>query len=84
MSKAHINAAVYVYFFHFSGKNNGEVVDMQKKPKKMTQADIMKYEIAAELGLMDKVEATGWKSLTARESGRIGGILAKRKKDLGV
>ena len=42
--------------------------------------DIMKYEIAEELGLLEKVNATGWKSLTARESGRIGGILAKRKK----
>jgi len=43
--------------------------------------DIMKYEIAEELGLTDKVNATGWKSLTAKESGRIGGILAKRKKE---
>ena len=42
--------------------------------------DIMKYEIAEELGLLDKVSATGWKSLTAKESGRIGGILARRKK----
>lgn len=42
--------------------------------------DIMKVEIAEELGLLDKVNATGWKSLTAKESGRIGGILARRKK----
>jgi len=42
--------------------------------------DIMKYEIAEELGLLDKVNATGWKSLTSKESGRIGGILARRKK----
>jgi len=52
----------------------------KEKEKKLTPNDIMKYEIAAELGLLDKVEATGWKSLTAKESGRIGGILAKRKK----
>ena len=51
-----------------------------KQPKKLTENDIMKYEIAAELGLMDKVNATGWKSLTAKESGRVGGILARRKK----
>jgi len=48
----------------------------------MKEKDSMKYEIAAELGLADKIEATGWKSLTARESGRIGGILAKRRKDM--
>ena len=46
----------------------------------MNKNDIMKVEIAEELGLMDKVNATGWKSLTAKESGRIGGILARRKK----
>ena len=51
-----------------------------KQPTKLTDNDIMKYEIAAELGLMDKVTATGWKSLTAKESGRVGGILARRKK----
>jgi len=52
----------------------------EKKEEKLTPNDIMKYEIATELGLMDKVTATGWKSLTAKESGRIGGILARRKK----
>jgi len=52
----------------------------EKKPKKLTHNDIMKLEIAEELGLMDKVNDTGWKSLTARESGRIGGIMSKRNK----
>ena len=52
----------------------------EKKPKTPTVNDIMKYEIAEELGLLEKVNTTGWKSLTAKESGRIGGILAKRKK----
>ncbi|MCL2386318.1 MAG: alpha/beta-type small acid-soluble spore protein [Defluviitaleaceae bacterium] len=48
--------------------------------EKINANDIMKLEIAEELGLMDKVNASGWKSLTAKESGRIGGILARRKK----
>jgi len=55
---------------------------MEKKLKKPTLNDIMKLEIADELGLTDKIADTGWKSLTARESGRIGGILAKRKKQM--
>lgn len=38
----------------------------------------LKYEIAEELGLLDKVNATGWKSLTAKESGKIGGLMTKR------
>jgi hypothetical protein len=52
-----------------------------KKEKAWTDDDILKYEIADELGLTEKVVKTGWKSLTAKESGRIGGIMAKRKKD---
>jgi hypothetical protein len=40
----------------------------------------LKYEIAAELGLLPKVERYGWKSLTARESGRIGGLMRGKAK----
>ena len=46
----------------------------------MADDELLKYEIADELGLLDKIEESGWKSLTAKESGRIGGILARRKK----
>lgn len=42
----------------------------------------LKYEIAAELGLIDKVMSSGWKSLSAKETGRIGGIMTKRKKQM--
>lgn len=52
--------------------------------KELTEAEkkdlAMKYEIAAELGLLDKVERMGWKGLSSRESGRIGGIMGKRKR----
>ncbi|NLL73668.1 MAG: small, acid-soluble spore protein, alpha/beta type [Clostridiales bacterium] len=41
----------------------------------------LKYEIASELGYLDKVLTSGWKSLTAKESGRIGGIMTKRKRE---
>ncbi len=43
--------------------------------------ETMKYEIAKELGYLDKVMNTGWKSLTAKESGRIGGIMTRKKKE---
>ena len=39
----------------------------------------MKYEIAEELGLLDKVLEEGWKSLSSKETGRIGGIIAGKK-----
>jgi len=51
-----------------------------KKGKIVTDDDIMKYEIAEELGLMDKIRYNGWKSLTAKESGKIGGMMTKRKR----
>lgn len=40
----------------------------------------IKYEIITELGLFDRVSKNGWKSLTAKETGRIGGLITKRKK----
>jgi len=52
-----------------------------KKDKPMTPDDKLKYEIASELGLIDKVNSGGWKSLTAKETGRIGGLMTKRKKE---
>lgn len=57
-----------------------------KKEKKIDLENIkpedkLKYEIATELGFLDKVLDTGWKSLTAKESGRIGGLMTKRKKE---
>lgn len=55
--------------------------EKKKEKKPLTENDLLKYEIADELGLMDKVNATGWKSLTSKESGRIGGIMTKRKRD---
>ena len=40
----------------------------------------LKYEIAEELGLLDRVLADGWRSLSSKETGRIGGMMASRKK----
>lgn len=51
-------------------------------PAAMKPEDMLKFEIATELGLADKVISGGWRSLTAKESGRIGGLITKRKKEL--
>lgn len=48
----------------------------------MTPEDKMKFEIAEELGLGERVMAGGWKCLTSKESGRIGGMIAKRKRQM--
>jgi hypothetical protein len=55
-----------------------------KKPidiNKIKPEDKMKYEIAKELGLFDQVLKSGWGSLSAKETGRIGGIMTRKKKD---
>lgn len=57
-------------------KSNKELTEIEKVREKI------KYEIADELGLRDKVDKYGWSSLTAEETGRIGGIMTKRKKDM--
>lgn len=48
----------------------------------MTPEEKLKFEIAEELGLADRVRAGGWRSLTAKESGRIGGLITKRRRQL--
>lgn len=53
-----------------------------KKPKEPTPLDLLKLEIASELGLAEKIAAAGWAELTAVESGRLGGILNRRLKQL--
>lgn len=56
-----------------------------KGNKSLTKAEKlreeMKYEIARELGLTEKLEQYGWGGLTAEETGRIGGVMTKRKKE---
>ncbi|MEG1254751.1 small, acid-soluble spore protein, alpha/beta type [Clostridium sp.] len=49
-----------------------------------TLREQMKYDIVQELGLEDKVNELGWSSLTAEETGRIGGMMTKKKKGLNV
>ena len=58
----------------------------KKKEKKIDLNNLepeekMKYEVAEELGLLDGVLADGWKSLTSKETGRIGGMVTKKKRE---
>ena len=51
----------------------------KSKMKRRTDGwEAAKAEVARELGLWDKVQAEGWASLTASESGRLGGVLSGR------
>ncbi|AEB75614.1 small, acid-soluble spore protein, alpha/beta type [Clostridium botulinum] len=59
-------------------KSNTELTELEKLREKV------KYEIAEELGLKDKVDKEGWGGLTAEETGRIGGIMTKRKRTMKI
>lgn len=58
-------------------KKKEEKIDLNK----ITQEEQLKYEIAEELGVLDKVLESGWKSLSAKETGRIGGLMTKRRRE---
>ncbi|MEG0190739.1 MAG: small, acid-soluble spore protein, alpha/beta type [Lachnospiraceae bacterium] len=52
-------------------------IDMSK----IEPEEKLKYEIAEELGLLDKVLEEGWRSLSSKETGRIGGLITKKRRD---
>ena len=58
------------------GRKKEKPVDMNA----LTEEEKLKYEIAAELGVLDGVMPDGWKSLSAKETGRIGGLMTRRKR----
>lgn len=54
----------------------------KKKPVRLdeiSEDEKLKYEIAEELGLLDRVLKDGWKSLSSKETGRIGGLITKKR-----
>lgn len=73
---------------HRHSERYGDPHDQKEKPEIKTMDDVRllpreeqtKWEIANELGYFDKIVASGWKSLTSRENGRIGGVLSARAK----
>ena len=62
---------------HVMSKKKEEKINLNKIP----QEEQLKYEIAEELGVLDKVLEGGWKSLSAKETGRIGGLMTKRRRE---
>lgn len=59
------------------GKKKDKPIDLNN----LDEEEKMKYEVAEELGLLDKVLEYGWKSLTSKETGRIGGLVTKKKRN---
>jgi len=57
-------------------------VKVQPKPrvKRIDPLEPLKMEIAAELGLLEQVNSDGWHSLSAKDAGRIGGLMTQRRR----
>ena len=53
----------------------------QKSFEEMTENERLKFETAKELGLADLLMEKGWKSLSASETGKIGGIMNRKMKE---
>lgn len=51
---------------------------IEKTFEEMNEMERLKYETAAELGLLDLLKKSGWKSLSASETGRLGGIMNRK------
>ena len=53
-----------------------------KKPKvrRIDPLEPLKMEIAAELGLLEQIHSNGWHSLSAKDAGRIGGLMTQRRR----
>ena len=47
----------------------------------LTPQEKLKYEIAEEMGLLDRVLTDGWRSLFKLRTGRIGGLMTRRRKE---
>lgn len=60
------------------GKKKNKPVDLRN----LTPQEQLKLEIAQEIGVFDKVLKDGWRSLSAKESGKIGGLMTRRKKEM--
>jgi hypothetical protein len=47
-------------------------------PGSASALDRMKYEIAGELGIADRVRSQGWATMTSADCGRVGGQMVRR------
>lgn len=50
----------------------------RNKSKALTARELLKIEIAKELGIWEQVQSQGWESLSNAVCGRVGGLMNKR------
>ncbi len=47
-------------------------------PQAANALDRMKFEVASELGIADRVRSTGWSTMTSADCGRVGGQMVRK------
>ena len=47
-------------------------------PQAENALDRMKFEVASELGIADRVRSTGWSTMTSADCGRVGGQMVRK------
>lgn len=47
-------------------------------PAAENSLDRMKFEIASELGIAEKVRSSGWSTMTSADCGRVGGQMVRK------
>lgn len=47
-------------------------------PQSENALDRMKFEVASELGIADRVRSQGWNTMTSADCGRVGGHMVRR------
>lgn len=62
-------------------KKELKTIKQNESLEELTKEQKMKYEIAKELGLYDIVIENGWQALSAKETGKIGGLMTRRKRE---
>jgi hypothetical protein len=60
-----------------------EVINVARSNKPVNASaenalDQMKFEIASELGIADKVRSQGWSTMTSADCGRVGGQMVRK------
>ena len=79
---------IFRRFYGYTPEKERRGIMSKKKEKRIDLNNLepgekLKYEVAEELGLLDRVLSDGWKSLTSKETGRIGGIVTRKRRQAG-
>lgn len=67
-----------MYKNKYKSEYNNNCLTKEQKDKLKEEYEKFKLETAKEIGLFDKVISSGWKSLTSKESGALGGKIAAK------